>query len=139
MSNPPADQPAPFPSISTPTTTTSSADVSYEDIVRKTVPLPDSSHRTSPSERREAELPQPGVTASGGANAFPNHDAIRAAMDALGASGADVADVQVSVVAGKATIVGSVARSTDRDRIVTALGQVAGVVEVTDQLRIRLE
>ena len=47
------------------------------------------------------------------------------------------ADVAVSVDGGTATIEGSVPRGVDRDRITTALGQLAGVTEVRDRLRIR--
>jgi hypothetical protein len=106
---------------------------SYGDLVRKLVPLPDSSHRPTHGEEREAEVPrEPRVASSGGAEL----DTVRAALHGL--AGVDVADVQVDVAGTTATVTGSVARGYDRDRVVSALHAAPGVVEVIDHLRIRL-
>ena len=134
--HPTADQPAPFPSLPTPTSSTSAPKPpgsapapghSYDDLVRKHVPLPDSSHRPTHDEAVAAEVPHD----------LPDQITMRDALQAL--QGVDIADLQVDVAGGTATLVGSVARSIDRERITTALGKVPGVVEIIDRLRIRLE
>ena len=85
---------------------------------------------------RDAPPPAPvDVAVSGGAAAFPDQAQVRRALDRL--EQLDLSDVAVSVDGGTATIEGSVPRGVDRDRITTALGQLAGVTEVRDRLRIR--
>ncbi|MBL8622033.1 MAG: BON domain-containing protein [Myxococcales bacterium] len=104
---------------------------SYDALVRAVVPLPDSSHRPSADEAAAAEEPRAPVT-EGPADV---RAAVRAALDAL--PHADLADVQVAVHQGTATIAGSVARADDRDRIVAALSAIPGLV-IVDELRVRL-
>lgn len=129
----PAEVPEPFPSVETP-----SPPRSYRELERTLVPLPDSSHRPTPREEAEAEVPrEPQVTATGGSNAFPSAEAVKAAVSAL--DSVDATDLELQVVSGTVTLGGSVARASDRDRIVTALGKVGGVTEIVDRLRIRLE
>lgn len=104
---------------------------SYDDIVRKNVPLPDSSYRPSDAEAVDAEVPREPTLVG------PNQEAMRDALQAL--AGVDVADLQVDVDGGTATMLGSVARDSDREQIMATLRQVPGVVAVIDRLRIRLE
>jgi hypothetical protein len=104
---------------------------SYEDIIRKTVPLPDSSYRPTDAERIESEVPREPALVG------PHEGTMRDALQAL--TGVDLTDLQVDVEGGTATMRGSVARKDDRDRIEATLRGVPGVDEVRDQLRIRLE
>ena len=137
----PAETPEPFPSVETPTPRPNPSvtpSPSYRELERRLTPLPDSSHRPTPAEEVQAEVPrEPQVKAMGGDNAFPNADTVRAAVAAL--DNLDAADLELDVRSGSVTLSGSVARSSDRDRIITALGKVHGVTEVVDHLRIRLE
>lgn len=113
-----------------PTTMHASGPRSYDDLVRRRVPLPDSSFRPTSAEERSAEEPRdPAVTG-------PDAGALRAALDGL--AHVDVADVQVETRGTTAIVSGSVARGYDRDRIVAALHGVSGVAEVVDRLRVRL-
>ena len=140
---PTAETPEPFPSIETPTTTPppaaqGSAPRSYRELERTLTPLPDSSHRPTPAEAEDAERPRAArVSASGGADAFPAVATVAAAVEGL--DGVDVSDLEVDVVAGVVTLAGSVARTSDRDRLITALGKVGGVTEVVDRLRVRID
>ncbi len=143
---PGAETPEPFPSLPTPSELShakgeqrpprGAAAPSYRDLASQLVPLPDSSHRPTLFEAEEAELPRD-VKVSAGGGAFPAADTMRAAVAAL--EGVDATDLELDVVGGSVTLSGSVARSSDRDRIVTALGKLHGVTEVLDRLRVRLE
>lgn len=107
---------------------------SYDDIARRNVPLPDSSHRPTRAEETDAEEPRiPAVTGDGAAG----DDAVRAALDGL--EHVDVSDLTVALSDGVATLSGSVARRLDRERIMSALARIPGVTEVVDRLRIRTE
>lgn len=108
---------------------------SYRDLERVLTPLPDSSHRPTRAEAAEAEVPRPvEVSAEGGAVAA---DDVRAAIASLAAI--DAGDLDVAVIGSSVRLSGSVARTSDRDRVVAAVHQVAGVDEVVDHLRVRLE
>lgn len=113
---------------------------SYDDIVRQTVPLPDSSHRPTRAEERVAEERPPGPRIDmrdvrDGDDAAVNESSLRAAL--LSLEGADLADLDVAVEGGRVEIDGSVADVSDRDRIVRAVSDVPGVIAVIDTLRIR--
>ncbi|HUQ02213.1 MAG TPA: BON domain-containing protein [Kofleriaceae bacterium] len=60
---------------------------------------------------------------------------VRAALNGL--SGADLADLDVTFEIGRAEIDGSVADASDRDRIIRAVSDVAGVIAVIDRIRVR--
>lgn len=107
---------------------------SYRELERKLVPLPDSSHRPTPAEADEAEVPRP-VEVTGGDGAL-SADGVRAAVVAL--EHVDATDLTLDVVGGSVTVGGSVARTDDRERIVAAVEAVPGVTEVIDRLRVRL-
>ncbi|HVV85535.1 MAG TPA: BON domain-containing protein [Kofleriaceae bacterium] len=109
---------------------------SYRDLERMVTPLPDSSHRPTPSEAAEAEIPKP-VVVSGDEGAYPSADQVRAALVGLG--GVDTSDLDVDVAGGTVTVSGSVARTRDREQILGALGRLAGVALVRDHLRVRLD
>ncbi|MBK7072845.1 MAG: BON domain-containing protein [Myxococcales bacterium] len=118
-----AETPQPFPSLPTPTPS-------------NPAPTPSVLAPTPAPPARDAPPPAPvDVAVSGGAAAFPDQAQVRWALDRL--EQLDLSDVAVSVDGGTATIEGSVPRGVDRDRITTALGQLAGVTEVRDRLRIR--
>ena len=102
---------------------------SYEDIARTTVPLPDSSYQPTDAEQAASEEPREPAVHGG-------EDAVRAALATL--SAVDLTDLDVVVEGGTATLRGSVARRRDRDDLVAAL-RGAGITDVTDQLRIRLD
>lgn len=106
-----AETPQPFPSLPTPTPT----ELAPDGVAPPPAPI--------------------AVAVSGGAAAFPDQAQVRQALDRL--AQLDLSDVEVSVDGGTATIEGSVPRGVDRDRITTALGQLSGVTEVRDRLRIR--
>lgn len=136
---PAADVPAPFPSIpnATATPAESSSDRSYDELVRRTVPLPDSSHRPTRDAAIAAEEPRAAAVTGSGSGDLPGDDAVREALAAL--EYVDVSDLTVALRGGSATLSGSVARGFDRDRITTALGRIPGVTEIVDHLRIRTE
>ncbi len=105
---------------------------SYDDIVRKNVPLPDSSYRPSTAEVANAEARKPGPRIT----ADSDTTSVQAALMSL--EGADITDVQVDIDSGRATIDGSVALEEDRRRIIAAVEMVPGVNAVIDRLRVRL-
>jgi len=106
---------------------------SYDEIVRTTVPLPDSSHRPTKEEARAAADREPGPRILGEGSHI--HD-VRAALDALVA--ADLTDLDVTISDGRVVLDGSVATADDRQRIVAAVEPVVGVHAVLDRLRARL-
>jgi osmotically-inducible protein OsmY len=110
---------------------------SYEDIVRSTVPLPDSSHRPSVAEEVAAEeRPQgPRIQTRDPDDTTVDLTSVRAALNNL--AGADLADLDVTLERGRAEIDGSVADGNDRDRIIRAVSDVGGVIAVIDRLRVR--
>lgn len=110
---------------------------SYEDIVRATVPLPDSSKRPSRAEAAQADdRPQgPRIQYRFADDASPDETSVRAAL--LGLQGADLADLDVAIEGGRVEISGSVADDSDRDRIVRAVSDVPGVIAVIDTIRVR--
>lgn len=117
-----------------PSSTSASSSPSYDELARKNVPLPDSSHRPTRAEETDAEEPRiPAVTADDGSG----DDAVRAAL--AGLEHVDVSDLTVALSGGTATLSGSVARRLDRERIMSALARIPGVSEVVDRLRIRTE
>ncbi len=132
---PTAETPEPFPSLPTPTASegTASSDRSYDELTRRLVPLPDSSHRPTVQEERSAETPRPPTVSVEVGDASQ----LQAALAAL--TQIDLADVSVALVGGTATLTGSVARTLDRDEIAAALRRAPGVIEVLDQLRIRTD
>lgn len=114
---------------------------SYDDIVRETVPLPDSSMRPTRDEALQADERPPGPRISA---RFPEDEtedqaaslaAVRAALEAL--QGADLADLDVTLEGGRAELSGSVADESDRDRIVRSVAAVHGVIAVIDTIRVR--
>lgn len=110
---------------------------SYDDIVRSTVPLPDSSHRPQRSDVAMAEERGKGPTVH---SRYPDDetplvDAVRDALLAL--QGTDVADLDLSIEGGRVQMDGSVADEGDRDRIVRAVSDVPGVIAVIDTIRVR--
>ncbi len=110
---------------------------SYDDIVRATVPLPDSSHRPSQAEATRADERPAGPRIE---TRFPDDVAVdltslRAALNNL--TGADLADLDVTLEGGHAEIDGSVAEDSDRDRILRAVADVPGVLAVIDRIRVR--
>ena len=110
---------------------------SYDDIVRSTVPLPDSSHRPQTSEVATAEQrgQGPNVRARYPDDETPLLDAVRQALLAM--QGADIADLDLTIEGGRVQIDGSVADDGDRDRIVRAVSDVPGVIAVIDTIRVR--
>jgi osmotically-inducible protein OsmY len=110
---------------------------SYDDIVRSTVPLPDSSHRPSRSEETAAEeRPQgPRIQTRYADDSSVDLTSLRAALNGL--TGADLHDLDVTLESGRAEIDGSVADDSDRDRIIRAVSDVTGVIAVIDRIRIR--
>lgn len=108
---------------------------SYRDLERVLTPLPDSSHRPTEAEAAEAELPRP-IRVSSPEGGAVSGDAVRAAIEALPAI--DATDLDLSVIGSSVRLSGSVARTSDRDRIVAAVHAVPGVDEVVDLLRVRL-
>lgn len=132
-----AETPMPFPSIPTPTSArTEVGPRSYEDVVRLTVPLPDSSYRPTTAEEAAAMTP-PAADAASSRAPSSSDDRVRVVLARL--DHADTADVSVALFGGTAIITGSVARGLDRDRIITALGTIAEITTVVDELRIRTE
>ena len=112
---------------------------SYDDLVRASVPLPDSSRRPSRAEARAAETRSPGPRFM---STWPDPDdhtpapsVLLAALDVL--HGADLSDLTLSLDHGRITLEGSVATQNDRERIVRAVGDVDGVTTVIDTLRVR--
>lgn len=110
---------------------------SYDDIIRRTVPLPDSSHRPTRSEVATAEGRPLGPRVH---NRYSDDepalvDSIREALESL--LGADIADIDATIEAGRVEIDGSVADADDRDRIVRAVSDVPGVIAVIDTIRVR--
>ncbi len=113
--------------------------VSYDDVVRASVPLPDTSPRPSRAEVLAAETRAPGPRFTA---AWPDPDdhtpppsVLLAALEVL--HGADLSDLTVALDHGRLTLEGSVATQDDRERIVRALGSVDGVTTVIDTLRVR--
>lgn len=105
--------------------------LSYEEIVRETVILPDSSYRpTIPEEQAALHRAPPPVTV------HPSMAPIRRALAALEA--VDLTDLEVALTGGHVTLAGSVATRADRDRIVAAVEAVPDHLGVIDTLRIRL-
>ena len=110
---------------------------SYDDIVRSTVPLPDSSRRPQRSDVAMAEErgQGPRIQARYPDDETPLVDAVRDALHAL--HGTDIADLDLTIEGGRIQIDGSVADDSDRDRIVRAVSDVPGVIAVIDTLRVR--
>lgn len=110
---------------------------SYDDVVRATVPLPDSSRRPTRAEVHEAVTRPPGprFTAAWPDDDMPPPSVLLAALDVL--HGADLSDLTLTLDRGRITLDGSVATQDDRERIVRALGEVEGVTTVIDVLRVR--
>ena len=110
---------------------------SYDDLVRETIPLPDSSHRPTRAEASTAlERPQgPRISHRWPDDETPSVDAIRTALETL--DGADLADLDITLEGGRAEIDGSVADESDRDRTIRAVEAVPGVIAVIDTVRIR--
>lgn len=111
----------------------------YDDIVRTTVPNPDSSHRPTRNEEHEAVEREAGPRVH---QATPDESddattesAVRDALASLGT--ADLADLDITIEGARLQIDGSVASKEDRDVIVRRLEGVPGVVAVIDTLRIR--
>lgn len=116
------------------------ANRTYDDIVRTTVPLPDSSHRPTRTEELGAEERAAGPRIHHAGLARDDGDAptiqsIRGALALL--DGADLADLDVTIEGGRVQVDGSVASAEDRDRIQRALEDVPGVIAVIDTIRIR--
>src|SRR5689334_11737472 len=111
----------------------------YDDIVRSTVPNPDSSHRPMQGEEHEALEREAGPrihTAMPGENGDgPTEEALRDALASLGT--ADLADLDITIEGARVQVDGSVASKEDRDLIVRRLEGVRGVVAVIDTVRIR--
>ena len=133
-----AETPMPFPSIPTTTRSVEGIARTYGDLVRTTVPLPDSSYRPTVAEE-QAAVASPGTAAAGGTGGKPSTCDERVRIVLAGLDHEDTADVAVAVFGGTATITGSVARGLDRDRIMTALGTIAEITTVVDELRIRTD
>ena len=111
---------------------------SYDDIVRTTVPNPDSSHRPTRGEEHEAVEREAGPRvhmSSEEPGDAPTEAAVRSALASLGT--ADLADLDITIEGGRLQVDGSVASKDDRDVIVRRLEGVPGVVAVIDTLRIR--
>jgi hypothetical protein len=102
----------------------------YDDIARRTVPLPDSSHRPSREQVQRAHEPPPPPLETAADVAE-----LRAAL--IGER-VDVDDVTFQQDGDTLVVRGSVA--TDRDRLATlaAAHQLAGITHVIDELRVRL-
>jgi osmotically-inducible protein OsmY len=110
----------------------------YDDIVRTTVPNPDSSHRPTRAEEHEAVEREAGPRihmAPGEDGEGPTKAAVHGALAMLGA--ADLADLDVTIEGARLQVDGSVASKEDRDLVVRCLEDVPGVVAVIDTLRIR--
>ena len=109
----------------------------YDDLARRAVPLPDSSHRPTRLEEEVAKSrPQRDLatvdTRRGDAALG------QAIVDALaGLHHADLADVHVRIDDRTAIVTGSVATARDRDEIVRALDAVRGGFSTIEQLRVR--
>ena len=118
----PQDQTTPY---ATPT--------SYDDIARRTVPLPDSSHRPTEDEVVEAHE---------AVNREPTEleALIAAAVRAAFADDhhLDGSDLGVDVDGTVAILTGSVVTEEDRRRAVEIARDVPGVSDVIDDLRVRL-
>jgi hypothetical protein len=110
---------------------------SYDDLVRASVPLSDSSRRPSRAEAHAAATRSPGprFTAAWPDDDMPPPSVLLAALDVL--AGADLSDLTLALDRGRITLEGSVATQEDRERIVRALGGVDGVSTVIDTLRVR--
>ena len=108
--------------------------VSYDDITRRTVPLPDSSHRPTEGEVDEAENPvlreQTELEAVIAA-AVRDHLADDQHLDG--------SDLGVTVTGTTATLTGSVVTEADRRRAIEITQEVPGVTAVVDELRVRLD
>jgi osmotically-inducible protein OsmY len=110
----------------------------YDDIVRSTVPNPDSSHRPTRGEESAAVEREPGPrihTMPGENGDAPTENALRDALASLGT--ADLADLDITIEGARLQVDGSVATKDDRDLIVRRLEGVRGVVAVIDTVRIR--
>lgn len=110
----------------------------YDDIVRTTVPNPDSSHRPTRGEEHDAVEREAGPrihTAPGEDGDSPTEAAVRGALASLGT--ADLADLDITIEGARVQVDGSVASKEDRDIVVRSLEGVPGVVAVIDTLRIR--
>jgi osmotically-inducible protein OsmY len=105
---------------------------SYADLVRKNVPLPDSSYRPSTAEVAAAEARRPGPRITTDAEMT----SVRAAL--MNIEGADISDVELDIDTGRATLDGSVALEEDRRRIIAAVEMIPGVNAIVDRLRVRL-
>ncbi len=109
---------------------------SYDDIVRQTVPLPDTSNRPTRAEEVLSETRPPGPRiARVDDESLVDEGSMRAALLAL--DGADLTDLDVAIEGGRVQVDGSVADESDRDRIVRAVSDVPGVIAVIDTIRIR--
>jgi osmotically-inducible protein OsmY len=112
----------------------------YDDIVRTTVPNPDSSHRPTRSEEHDAVERGAGprihqATPGDEGDDTTTEAAVRDALASLGT--ADLADLDITIEGARLQVDGSVASKEDRDVIVRRLEGVPGVVAVIDTLRIR--
>jgi osmotically-inducible protein OsmY len=107
--------------------------VSYDDITRELVPLPDSSHRPTTAEEKLAYEPR--------VREQTQHEqdtaaAVRAAF--AEDTYLDRSDLDVAVEGSTAVLVGSVVTEADRRRAIEIARGVPGITEVRDELRVRL-
>lgn len=111
---------------------------SYDDLVRRIVPMPDTGYRPTRDEEREAEehAEGPRIHAGDPAGQMPTTESIRDTLRGLAA--ADLGDLDVSIENGRVTLAGSVATQRDREEIVAAITDHPGVHAVLDLLRVRL-
>ena len=106
---------------------------SYDDITRRTVPLPDSSHRPSTEEVQDAHdlvhrepTELEAMIAAAVRDGFANDHHL------------DGSDLGVHVEGTVAVLSGSVVTEEDRKRAVEIAREAPGVSDVIDELRVRL-
>lgn len=105
---------------------TTSKHPSYDDIVRRTVPEPDSSFRPTPEQQRSTETQGP----------LPTHDdaladAVRAALAAAGVQG-----VTCEVHGGRVRLDGAVADPAELGRIEYVVRDLEGVAAIDNRLHV---
>jgi hypothetical protein len=108
--------------------------ISYDEITRRTVPLPDSSHRPTDGEVYDAENPvlrEPTELEAVIAAAIRAHLAEDQHLDG--------SDLGVTVTGTTASLTGSVVTEADRRRAIEITQEVPGVTAVVDELRVRLD
>jgi len=110
--------------------------VSYADLVRRLVPLPDSSYRPTGHEAETAEVPRVTGVVDLGPDGAGLAAATRAALATL--PGVDLSDCRIAIRGDTAVVDGSVATSRDRCEILAAIHRVEGTESVDDDLRVRL-